>query len=160
MQTTIAIYPGTFDPVTLGHLNIIERAAKMVGSLIIAVAKDTGKNPIFTQEERTQLVSFDIKHLSNVRVIPFAGLLVDFLKKQNASFIIRGLRTVSDFESESAMSIINKKLHGSVETIFLPAEDTTKFISSTIVRQIAQIGGDVSQFVTKNVADKLKEKFS
>lgn len=157
----IAIYPGTFDPITRGHLDIIRRASNIVDTLIVAVAKDTGKNPIFTQKERTELVEEDVKELglSNVKVMPFAGLLVNFLKEQNANFIVRGLRTISDFENEFTMAAMNKKLYDNIETIFLPALESTQFISSTLVRQVSRLGGNVGQFVSENVKKKINEKF-
>ncbi len=159
---TIAIYPGTFDPITKGHLDIVKRASKIVGTLIVAVAQDTGKNPIFTQKERVELVESDINHLKliNVKVIPFCGLLVDFLKQQNANFIVRGLRTISDFENEFTMAAMNKKLYNDIETIFLPAIESTQFISSSLIRQISRLGGDIGQFVSDNVKEKIKEKFN
>ena len=159
---TVGIYPGTFDPITKGHLDIIVRASKIVDNLIVAVAKDTGKNPIFSQEERKELVEKDVHSLNlvNVQVIPFEGLLVDFLKKYDANFIIRGLRTISDFENEFTMAAMNKKLYNNIETIFLPALESTQFISSSLVRQISKLGGDIGQFVSPNVKEKILEKFN
>jgi len=161
IMKTIAVYPGTFDPMTNGHLDIVKRAALIVDRLIVAVAKDTGKNPIFTQKERTELVEEDVKELKlgNVEVVAFEGLLIDFLKEQNASFIIRGLRTISDFENEFIMAAMNKKLYNNIETLFLPALESNQFISSTLVRQISRLGGDVGQFVSENVKKKISEKF-
>lgn len=157
-MSKIAIYPGTFDPITKGHLDIIKRASFLCEKLIVAVAQDTGKNPIFTQEERTELVAYDVRNFENVEAIAFSGLLVDFLEKKKAKFIIRGLRTISDFENEFTMAAMNKKLYNNIETIFLPALESTQFISSTLVRQISRLGGDVGQFITSNVEKKLKEK--
>jgi len=159
---TVAIYPGTFDPITKGHLDIVKRASRIVGTLIVAVAQDTGKNPIFTQKERVELVEADVNDLKleNVKVIPFCGLLVDFLKQQNADFIVRGLRTISDFENEFTMASMNKKLYNDIETIFLPALESTQFISSSLIRQISRLGGDVGKFVSDNVKEKIKEKFN
>ncbi len=160
MKTT-AVYPGTFDPMTKGHLDIVRRASNIVDTLIVAVAKDTGKNPIFTQKERAELAEEDIKELNlkNVKVIAFEGLLINFLKEQNANFIIRGLRTISDFENEFTMAAMNKKLYNNMETIFLPAIESTQFISSTLVRQVSRLGGDIGQFVSENVKKKINEKF-
>jgi pantetheine-phosphate adenylyltransferase len=158
----IAVYPGTFDPITKGHLDIIKRAAKIADILIVAVSQDTGKNPIFTQTERVELVEDDVKSLgvNNIKVIPFCGLLINFLKQQNANFIIRGLRTISDFENEFTMAAMNKKLYNDIETIFMPAIESTQFISSSLVRQISRLGGDVGQFVSDNVKEKIIKKFN
>lgn len=161
IMKTIALYPGTFDPMTKGHLDIVRRASNIVDTLIVAVAKDTGKNPIFTQKERAELAEEDIRELNlkNVKVIPFEGLLINFLKEQNANFIIRGLRTISDFENEFTMAAMNKKLYDNMETVFLPALESTQFISSTLVRQVSRLGGDIGQFVSENVKKKINEKF-
>ena len=158
----IAIYPGTFDPITKGHLDIIIRSSKIVDELIIAVAKDTGKNSIFSQEERTKLVKIDIKNskLNNVKVIPFSGLLVDFLKKQNANFVIRGVRNVNDFENEFTMASMNRELYNNIETILLPSLNSTSFISSTLVRQICSLGGDIEKFVSKEVKKEIIKKLN
>ena len=160
MKTT-AVYPGTFDPITKGHLDIINRASKIVDVLIVAVAKDAGKNPIFTQKERVELVKNDIKELNlkNVKVIAFEGLLTNFLKEYNISFIIRGLRSALDFENEFITATINKKLYNNIETIFLPAVESTQFISSTLVRKVSKLGGDIGRFVSKNVKKKINKKF-
>jgi pantetheine-phosphate adenylyltransferase len=157
---TIAIYPGTFDPITVGHLDIIKRASKIVDELIVAIAKDTGKNTIFNQEERAELVKIDVEtiKLKNTKVISFSGLLANFLIEQNANFIIRGLRTISDFENEFTMAAMNKKMYDSLETIFLPAVESTQFISSTYVRQISKLGGNIENFVSKNVAMAIYKK--
>ena len=118
---TVAIYPGTFDPITKGHLDIISRASKLVDILVVAVSQDAGKNPIFTQKERVELIENDIKEakLKNVKVIPFCGLLANFLKQQKANFIVRGLRTISDFENEFTMASMNKKLYNENGRIWL-----------------------------------------
>ena len=158
----VAIYPGTFDPITKGHLDIIIRASKLVDTLVVAVSQDTGKNPIFTQKERVELIESDIKEvkLKNVQVVPFCGLLANFLKQQKANFIVRGLRTISDFENEFTMASMNKKLYNDIETIFLPSIESTQFISSSRVRQIAKLGGDIGQFVSQNTKEKIRKKFN
>ena len=156
----IAVYPGTFDPITKGHSNIISRASKIVDNLIVAVAKDTGKNSLFSQEERTNLVKIEVQELklNNVKVLPFSGLLVDFIKKENIDFIIRGLRTNSDFENESIMASMNRELYNNVETIFLTSLNSTQFISSTLVRQILSLGGDIEKFISKKVKEEILKK--
>lgn len=161
---TIGIYPGTFDPITIGHMDIIKRAMIAVDRLVIAVAKDTGKNTLFNQSQRTELIKESILVLpkemqEKIEVISFDGLLIDFVKKKKANLIIRGIRTTSDFEYEFTMAAMNKKLFEDVETIFLPALEATQFVSSTFIRQIASLGGDVSAFVTPAVKNKIYEIF-
>jgi pantetheine-phosphate adenylyltransferase len=152
----IGIYPGTFDPITNGHLDIIERAMKVVDVLIIAIAADTNKTPMFTQAQRTAMVQDEVSKFNttekHIEAKPFSGLLVEFAKEQNSSLIIRGLRAVSDFEYEFQMSCMNSKLAPAIETVFLPASDKTQFISSRFVKEIARLGGDISGFVPVSVA--------
>jgi pantetheine-phosphate adenylyltransferase len=161
---TIGIYPGTFDPITKGHLDIIKRALLVVDKLIIAVSKVTNKNTLFNQDKRVELVKEDVKDLPTnehkLEVLPFKGLLVDFVKETKANFIIRGLRSGSDFEYEFRMAAMNKKLFENVETIFLPAIESTQFISSSIVKEIASLNGGISGFVSKNVEKELKKIFA
>lgn len=154
----IAIYPGTFDPITLGHLDIIKRALRITPRLVIAVAKDNAKNPIFSVEERVKLIKKEVANLGDVEVIGFEGLLVDFARKQKSEIIIRGLRAVSDFEYEFQMFGMNAQLDPTIQTIFLPASESTHFIASRFVKEIARLGGDVSKFVSKNVEKELKKK--
>ncbi|OFW80887.1 MAG: pantetheine-phosphate adenylyltransferase [Alphaproteobacteria bacterium RIFCSPLOWO2_01_FULL_40_26] len=157
----IAIYPGTFDPITFGHIDIIKRAAEIFDHLIIAPAKDNYKNPMFTLDERVKLIEEEIKNLSlpaKISIEKFEGLLVEFARKKNAKVIIRGLRAVSDFEFEFQMFGMNSKLDSSIQTIFLPASETNHFIASRLVKEVAKLGGDVSKFVSANVAEKLAEK--
>lgn len=157
MAQRIGIYPGTFDPITNGHMDIIRRALAVVDVLVIAVAEDTQKTPIFTLKERTEMVKKDTASLGKrVRVVSFNGLLVDFAKKQKATIIIRGLRAVSDFEYEFQMAGMNAKLSPKIQTVFLSASESTHFISSRFVREIARLGGEVNCLVSKNVAGKLK----
>lgn len=154
----IAIYPGTFDPITQGHLDVIQRGLRIADRLIIAIADDMPKTPIFSLEERTALVQGDITGLEEahrIEVKPFRGLLVDFAKEQKAQLIIRGLRAVSDFEYEFQLSAMNAKLNPQLQTVFLPAGERTQFIASKLVKEIARLGGDIRPFVSERVAAKL-----
>jgi pantetheine-phosphate adenylyltransferase len=160
MTQRIGIYPGTFDPITHGHTDIIRRALRVVDRLIIGVALDTGKQPIFTLEQRTDMVRHDIAQLgadaARIEVQSFSGLLVNFAAAHNATLLIRGLRAVSDFEYEFQMSCMNSKLAPTIETVFLTASESTHFVSSRFVKQIARLGGDVSGFVSKHVEEQLR----
>ena len=160
-MSIIAVYPGTFDPLTNGHIDIIKRASKIVDVLIVAPAKDSGKKALFSQAERIEMVEEEIKNLGlkNIKILPSTGSLVGFFVENNVNFIIKGLRNTIDFEKEMAMANINKKVNN-VETIFLPSLDSTQFISSTIVKQVARLGGDVKDFVSNNVREKLLKKLA
>jgi pantetheine-phosphate adenylyltransferase len=153
-----AIYPGSFDPLTNGHLDVIQRAAKLFDRVVVAVAKNEGKNPLFTQNERLALVKQAAKHLPNVEADTFDSLLVEYVVSQKAQAIVRGLRAVSDFEFEFQLALMNRKLDESVETIFMMPKDTYTFLSSRIVKEIARLGGDVSAFVPPNVQSALHRK--
>lgn len=157
----IAIYPGTFDPITFGHLDIIKRAAEIFDHLIIAAAKDNYKNPLFTLDERVDLINEEIKTLDDAKKISvekFEGLLVKYAQEKNAKVIVRGLRAVSDFEYEFQMFGMNSKLDPSIQTVFFPASETNHFIASKLVKEVAKLGGNISKFVSKNVADRLEKK--
>jgi pantetheine-phosphate adenylyltransferase len=154
-----AIYPGSFDPLTNGHLDVVQRAAKLFDRVVIAVAKNDGKHPSFTLEERHLLVKEAVKHLANVETDTFEGLLVDYVVSKQAQAIVRGLRAVSDFEFEFQLALMNRKLNENIETIFMMPKDTYTFLSSRIVKEIARLGGDVSQFVPTNVQVMLAKKF-
>lgn len=157
----IAIYPGTFDPITFGHVDIIKRAAKIFDHIIIAPAKDNYKNPLFSLEERASLIESELKDLQipiKISVEKFEGLLVEFARKKQAVAIIRGLRAVSDFEYEFQMFGMNQKLDPEIQTIFLPASETNHFIASKLVKEVAKLGGDVSKFVSKNIEKALLNK--
>lgn len=153
-----AIYPGTFDPVTLGHIDVAGRAAKMFDQLIIGVAASPGKQPHFDLRHRCDMVEEVLSEFPNVRVETFTGLLVDFAKQQNASVIVRGLRAVSDFEYEVQLANLNRQMEPDVETVFVAAASQYTFVSSSIVREIAALGGDVSKFVDPLVELALKER--
>ncbi len=155
---TIAIYPGTFDPITNGHTDLVHRAVRIFDRVIVAIAANPGKGPVFTLEERTTLARKALSGLSNVEVCGFDTLLVDFVQARGAHVILRGLRAVSDFEHEIQLASINRRLAAEVETLFLtPAEQYT-YISSGLVREIASLGGDVSGFVHPEVEHALRNK--
>lgn len=157
MQIT-AIYPGTFDPVTLGHIDVATRASKIFDRLIVAVAASPGKEPVFDLEERSELARQVLSHCDNVSIEPFTGLLVDFADKVGASVIVRGLRAVADFEYEAQLANLNRQLNDQVETVFVGAASEYTFVSSSMVREIAGLGGDVSQFVDPLVEAALLKK--
>ncbi len=154
-----AVYPGSFDPVTNGHLDIIERATRLVDELIVAVVKNPAKKPLFTIEERTDILRQTTSAWSKVRVASFTGLLVDFLRREGAPLIVKGLRALSDFEFEFQMALLNRKLAPEVDTIFLMTSDKHAFLSSSSIREIASLGGSVAGMVPPYVELKLKEKF-
>ena len=155
-----AIYPGSFDPVTYGHLDIIRRSSKLVDELIVGVLCNKAKMPLFSVEERVKMLEEVTKDLSNVRIVPFDGLLVDFASRMDADIVIRGLRAITDFEYELQMSQTNHKLASNVETMFLTTGIEYSYLSSTTVKEIAAFGGDVSQFVPEAVAEELKKKMN
>jgi pantetheine-phosphate adenylyltransferase len=154
------IYPGSFDPLTNGHLDVIQRAARLFDRVVVAVAANEGKHPLFTLEERQSMVARAIRHLSNVEADSFANLLVDYVQRRKAQAIIRGLRAVSDFEFEFQLALMNRKLNESIETIFMMPKDTYTFLSSRIVKEIASLGGDVSAFVPAHVRTALHAKLA
>jgi len=155
-----AIYPGSFDPLTNGHLDVIQRAAKLFDRVVVAVAKNDGKQPLFTLEERFALVKKAVQSMPNVKADAFDGLLVEYAVSRKAQAIVRGLRAVSDFEFEFQLALMNRKLNENVETIFMMPKDTYTFLSSRIVKEIARLGGDVRAFVPSHVQDALAEKFT
>jgi pantetheine-phosphate adenylyltransferase len=152
----IAVYPGTFDPPTLSHIEIIKRASKIFPKLVVAVAGDSTKKTLFTLEERVQMMQVAAE---NVEVVSFYGLLVDFAKTNGVSVIVRGLRALSDFEYEFKMAYMNKKLNNDIETVFIPATEKENFISSSFVREIARLGGDVTHLVPPHIKKKLDQRF-
>ncbi len=155
-----AIYPGSFDPMTNGHLDVVQRAAKLFDRVVVAVAKNEGKHPLFTLEQRVGLVKQAVAHLPNVEADSFDRLLVDYVVGKQARTIVRGLRAVSDFEFEFQLALMNRKLNENIETIFMMPKDTYTFLSSRIVKEIARLGGDVGGFVPAHVQAALTENFS
>jgi pantetheine-phosphate adenylyltransferase len=159
-QMRRAIYPGSFDPVTNGHLDVIERARKLFDEVVVAVAHNDEKQPLFSLQERLDLLQETAGRIDNVRIAEFEGLLVEFARAEQAGAVIRGLRAVSDFEFEFQMALMNRKLDAAVETIFLMPKEEYTYLSSRIVKEIARLGGDVSSFVPACVAKALRRKFS
>ncbi|MQX35797.1 pantetheine-phosphate adenylyltransferase [Roseospira navarrensis] len=160
----VGIYPGTFDPVTNGHLDIISRATRLVDHLIVAVAVNAGKGPMFSLDERVEMVRESLEEhgtraQARIEVMPFETLLVNFVREMDASIIVRGLRAVSDFEYEFQMAGMNARLDNTVETVFLMASERSHFISSRFVKEIGRLGGDVSTFVTPSIHARLLQRF-
>ena len=153
-----AIYPGSFDPLTNGHLDVIERAIKLFDRVVVAVAKNESKSPLFTLKERLDLVRLSVKHLKGVEADSFDSLLVNYVEQRKAQAIVRGLRAVSDFEFEFQLALMNRKLNEKVETIFMMPKDTYTFLSSRIIKEIARLGGDISGFVPAPVQKALLAK--
>jgi len=160
MKEGVAIYPGTFDPFTRGHEDLVRRASLLFNKVVVAVAESRGKVPIFTLDERVEIAREVLAPFPNVEVTGFDGLLMDFLRAKDARLILRGLRAVSDFEYEFQMAGMNRKLFPDVETVFLTPADEYMFISATMVREIARLGGDVSKFVQPTVNERLLQKVS
>ena len=162
----IGVYPGTFDPITNGHLDIIRRASRFVDRLVVAVSTNAGKGPLFSIDERVALITDELKdpqngwNGANVEVVPFDNLLIQFAASVNATFIIRGLRAVSDFEYEFQMAGMNTRLNPRVETLFLMASERNQFIASRFVKEIARLGGDIASFVPAAVNRRVRRKFS
>jgi len=154
----IAICPGSFDPLTNGHLDVIQRATKLFDQVVVAVAHNEAKQPLFTVAERMQLVADSVKHLPMVKVDEFDGLLVDFAERHKAQAIIRGLRAVSDFEFEFQLALMNRNMNERVETIFMMPKDTYTYLSSRMIKEIARLGGDVSPFVPVHIKAALHKK--
>lgn len=162
-QPRIGVYPGTFDPVTNGHLDIISRATRVVDHLVIGIASNPGKAPLFSIEERVAMVEQEVSAMTNgdgtrIGVRPFSTLLMNFVVAQGATLIIRGLRAVSDFEFEFQMAGMNRRINPAIETVFLMASDRHQLIASRLVKEVAELGGDVSQFVSPRVKVRLAEK--
>ena len=161
----VGVYPGTFDPITSGHLEVVRRSLRLVDRLVIGPAINISKGPLFTLPERIDIIKEDISDFSQedkerIEVVPFEGLLIHFAREVGASLIIRGLRAVSDFEYEIQMANMNARMEPAIETIFLMASDRHQFIASSLVKDIARLGGDTSQFVSKRVFERLRGKFA
>lgn len=154
------IYPGSFDPLTNGHLDVLQRATKLFDRVVIAVAKSDGKHPLFTLDERLALVRISVQGMVNVEADILDGLLVDYVQRRAAQAVLRGLRAVSDFEFEFQLALMNRKLNDNFETIFMMPKDTYTFLSSRIVKEIARLGGDVSAFVPDHVRAALRAKLA
>jgi pantetheine-phosphate adenylyltransferase len=155
-----AIYPGSFDPATYGHLDVIKRSSKLVDELIVGVLNNNAKSPLFSVEERVKMLEEITKDMPNVTIVPFEGLLVDFARETGAGMIIRGLRAVTDFEYELQMSQTNHKIEPNVETVFLTTSLQYSYLSSSIVKEVAAFGGDISQFVPELVQNRMEEKMN
>ncbi len=155
---TKAIYPGTFDPFTRGHEDLVRRAASLFSSVVVAVAGSRAKGPVFTQEERVALASGELADCPNVQVIAFSGLLVDLVRAQGADVVVRGLRAVSDFEYEFQMAGMNRQLMPGLETVFMTPTDRYQFVSGTLVREIGRMGGEIDLFLSPTVAAAMREK--
>jgi len=154
------IYPGTFDPITYGHLDVLARAVRLFDRVTLAIARNAGKAPLFTPEERVEMVEPNVREFPNVVVTVFEGLLVDFARAEGADAIIRGLRALSDFEFEFNMALMNRHLQPAIETIFLMPNEQFSYTSSSLVKQVAHYGGDVTHFVPPNVAEALRGAFA
>ena len=155
-----AIYPGSFDPITNGHLDVLARAARLFDEVIMAVANNQSKQVLFSVAERVELLKISCQHLPNVRVASFDGLLVDFARQSEAKAVIRGLRAVSDFEFEFQMALMNRSLEPGLEALFLMPSEEYSYISSRMVKEVARLGGEVSRFVPRCVEDALKARFA
>jgi len=154
-----AIYPGSFDPVTFGHLDMIERSAKIVDELVVAVLINSAKNPLFSVEERVSMLEEITSHLPNVKITSFNGLLIDYAREVEASIIIRGLRAVTDFEYELQIAQTNRIVNSQVDTVFLTTSLEYAYLSSTIVKEVASYGGDISHFVPKQLIERIYAKY-
>lgn len=156
---TKALTPGTFDPITKGHLEIITRASQLMDEIVVAVAASPKKNPLFTLDERVRLVRGATAHLNNVSVVPFTGLLIEFAEEQGANVVVKGLRAITDFEYEFQMTALNYQLSKNLETVFIMSSPEYMYLSSSIVREIASLHGEIDKFVPANVAQALRAKF-
>lgn len=159
MASKLAIYPGTFDPLTNGHVSLVQRAGEIFDHIVVAVAEDTHKNPLFSLDERLEMISEVFKHKPAVSIEPFSGLLVDYAERRGANVIVRGLRAVSDFEYEFQLALMNRKLKRRIQTMFLMTDYQWLYISSTIIKSAASLGGDVQGLVPDVVWHRLRQKY-
>ena len=160
MKTDIvAIYPGTFDPVTRGHVDLVQRAARVFDRVVVAIAESPHKQPLFSLDERIEMVRSDLQGVAAIEVVGFSNLLIEFASEQGATVLVRGLRAVSDFEYEFQLASMNRRLHAEIETLFLTPDEKYSFISSSLVKEIARLGGDVSKFVSPVVEAALRRQY-
>jgi pantetheine-phosphate adenylyltransferase len=157
---TQAIYPGSFDPITLGHVDVIERAAQMFDSVTVVIARNSRKTPLFDEQERHEMATESLRHLGNVRVVVHAGLVVDYAIEHGATVIVRGIRAVTDFEYEFQIALMNRKLQPQVSTIFLMPHEKYTYLNSSIIRELSRYHQNLSEFVPPVVAERLSKKFS
>jgi pantetheine-phosphate adenylyltransferase len=160
MKTNTVIYPGTFDPITNGHVDLAERAAKLFDKVVVAIAHSEKKTPLFNLQERVALCEASLSHLDNVEVTGFSNLLTDFARSQNSHCVLRGLRAVADFEYEFQLANMNRAMWSEFESVFLTPSEHLSYISSSLVREIAALNGDITPFVPKQVAEALKQRFA
>jgi pantetheine-phosphate adenylyltransferase len=157
-MTTKAIYPGTFDPITKGHIDLAERASKLFDEVVIAIAASPSKQPLFDVDERLEMAQISLSHIDNISVAGFDGLLIEFVRTAQAQVVLRGLRAVSDFEYEFQLAAMNRRLDSTVETMFLTPSENYTFLSASMVKEIASLGGDVSQFLHPQVNKRLTDR--
>jgi len=155
-----AVYPGSFDPVTKGHIDVIERSLKLFDRIVVAVGDNPGKKPLFSTKERLEMLKESTKHLKSLEIDSFSGLLLDYVKSKKANVIVRGLRAVSDFEFEFQRALMNRVVNEDIETVFIMTKEHYVYLNSSIVKEIAMFGGNLDDFVPKFVEEKLREKFS
>lgn len=158
-MSVVALYPGTFDPITLGHVHVVERASVLFDTVVVSVAESPNKKPLFDLEQRVELAENALEHIPNIVVTGFSGLLAKFAKQHNAKVLLRGLRAVADFEYELQLANMNRALEPELDSLFLTPVERFSYISSTLVREVARLGGDIDQFVTPNVAQALKDAY-
>ena len=155
----VAVYPGTFDPITKGHVDLVQRAARVFDRVIVAIAESPHKNPLFSLEQRIALAEQDLAGIQGIQVVGFDNLLIEFAVEQGATVLVRGLRAVSDFEYEFQLASMNRRLHAEIETLFMTPDEKYSFISSSLVKEIARLGGDVSKFVSPAVQQAMFDRF-
>lgn len=159
-DSLVAIYPGSFDPITNGHLDLIARASKFAGTLVVGVLQNDSKQPLFSVEERVEMLEEVVARYDNVRVTAFDGLLVEFAAEQNAALIVRGIRAISDYEYELQMALMNRRLRPEIETVFMMASEAHSFVSSRLVKEVIRLGGNISGLVPPTVEARLKRRFA